>query len=119
QRIEHYSLVLLRDNTGKIAIEKRPNEGLLANMWQFPMIRTDQIKEENLEEWLYGAYGVKIKQIDEHIQFKHVFLNIICELKVIDLSLLKYDGSKLTFVNKEELANYQFSVSHIKATPYI
>jgi len=119
QRIEHYSLVLLRDNTGKIAIEKRPNEGLLANMWQFPMIRTDQIKEENLEEWFYGAYGVKIKQIDEHIQFKHVFSHIIWELKVIDASLIQDDASELTFVNKEKLANYPFSVSHIKAMPYI
>ena len=120
QRIEHYSLVILRNKSGGIAIEKRPSEGLLANMWQFPMINTDQIKQENLTEWLYGAYGIRAKITAVHDQFKHVFSHIIWELSILDMTLLEQEaGSELKFVEKSELSNYPFSVSHIKAMAYI
>ncbi len=119
QRIEQYTLVLLRNKSGEIAIEKRPSEGLLANMWQFPMVRTDQIKESKLEEWFYGAYGVRIKQQNKHLEFKHIFSHIIWNLTVIDAELIQDDSNELIFVQKEKLVDYPFSVSHIKAMPYI
>lgn len=119
QRVEQYTLVLLRNNSGEIAIEQRASEGLLANMWQFPMVRTDQIKEEKLTEWFYGAYGVRIKQKAKHLEFKHIFSHIIWDLTVIDAALIQEDANELNFVKKEKLVDYPFSVSHIKAMPYI
>lgn len=119
QRVEQYTLILLKNNSGEVAIEQRPNEGLLANMWQFPMVRTDQVKEENLEEWFYAAYGLRIKQQVKHLEFKHVFSHIIWDLTVIDAKLIKEDAHELNFVKKEKLAKFPFSVSHIKAMPYI
>lgn len=119
QRVEQYTLVLLRNNSGDIAIEQRAKEGLLANMWQFPMVRTDQIKEEKLEEWFYGAYGVRIKQQVKHLEFKHIFSHIIWDLTVIDAELVQDDANELTFVKKEKLVDYPFSVSHIKAMQFI
>ncbi len=119
QRVEQYEVVLLRNEAGEVAIEQRPSEGLLANMWQFPMIRTDQIKQENIEDWFYAAYGMKIKKQTEHLAFKHIFSHIIWDLKIIDASLIKDDANELTFVKKEQLVEYPFSVSHIKAMSFI
>lgn len=119
QRVEQYNIVLLRNELGEVAIEQRASEGLLANMWQFPMVRTDQIKEENLEEWFYAAYGLRIEKQAVYINFKHVFSHIIWDLTIIDAKLVREDANELTFVKKELLAEYPFSVSHIKAMPYV
>ena len=35
QRLESYIVLIIKDKQGRIAIEKRPENGLLANMWQF------------------------------------------------------------------------------------
>ncbi len=119
QRVEKYDVILLRNKNGEVAIEKRPNDGLLANMWQFPMVRTDQIKNENIEEWFYAAYGMKINKQEELFKFKHIFSHIIWDLTVVEAELVKEDAKELTFVKKEALIDYPFSVSHIKVMRYL
>src|SRR5699024_12840209 len=41
-RIENYTVLVIQDENGHVAIEKRPDTGLLANMCQFPMINKAQ-----------------------------------------------------------------------------
>src|SRR5690625_675231 len=43
QRELTYYVLILRDKSENIAIQQRPNEGLLANMWQFPMVPKENI----------------------------------------------------------------------------
>lgn len=44
-----YLAVLIQDNAGNFLLEKRPKDGLLANMWTFPLIEEKEM--ENELEW--------------------------------------------------------------------
>lgn len=50
-------------------MQQRPEEGLLANLWQFPMIDTSQSSAENFTK----EYTVNAQAKQELLTFKHVF----------------------------------------------
>src|SRR5699024_11902186 len=52
QRIENYTVLVIQDKTGTVAIEKRPDKGLLANMWEFTMINQAQADSGMLQKLL-------------------------------------------------------------------
>ncbi|WP_107840133.1 A/G-specific adenine glycosylase [Metasolibacillus meyeri] len=62
-------VVVVQNAEGRYLVEKRPEEGLLANMWQFPMIERGQ---ENIAE----KYGVEIGTPTSLLTFKHVFSHL-------------------------------------------
>src|SRR5699024_7361568 len=114
QRVESYVVLLLKNHEGKIAIEQRPSEGLLANMWQFPMIKKEykeinQIKETN--DKIDAARYTNVNKVGE---LRHVFSHIIWELDVYEAEINKNVQSDFYFVAMESLTSYPFSVSHIK-----
>src|SRR5699024_3913334 len=65
-----YYVLLIRDKDGRAAIEQRPAKGLLANMWQFPMVATDTIQ---MNEWIDNPYHVAIRLTEERGRIRHVF----------------------------------------------
>ncbi|RNF38170.1 A/G-specific adenine glycosylase [Planococcus salinus] len=72
----NYVMASIRDGDA-ILMEKRPSFGLLANMWQFPMIESPQDAfpheiEERLSEQLQGV----ISSAEKIISFKHVFSHL-------------------------------------------
>ncbi|MGN7478468.1 A/G-specific adenine glycosylase [Solibacillus silvestris] len=71
-----YDVYAVRDQEGRFLMEKRPEEGLLANMWQFVMIERS-LNEDSIFK-LGKQYHVKInKQSAEPIlSFKHVFSHL-------------------------------------------
>lgn len=72
-KIEKYNIYIAYNENGKYLMEKRSKEGLLANMWQFPMV--------NLEEDFEELYSAQIKTIEKSIyQLKHVFSHITWEM---------------------------------------
>lgn len=91
----HYKVFIAVDNRGNYLVEKRNNTGLLANMWQFPMI-----EEENIEE------AIKKFQEDYHVtlqegylpltQFKHVFSHLVWHLDAYLLDVKEFDESQNT-----------------------
>src|SRR5699024_2696062 len=48
--------LLIKNDDDQFIIEKRPNEGLLANLWQFPMVPMDEVAMDNVEKWLETEY---------------------------------------------------------------
>lgn len=66
--------VFVLQNEEKIAVRKRPSEGLLAGMWEFPNVLGSLSKDEAasiLEKW-----GLIPSDILQSVQRKHIFTHI-------------------------------------------
>lgn len=116
-----YFGLLCKDKSGKIAIEKRPAEGLLANMWQFPMI---EIKQENKDipiELIEKKYGFTIYGIEKVGKIKHVFTHLIWDITVYIARCkdIKQLPNRCIFIDEAEFSEYPFSVAHTKMMDYL
>src|SRR5699024_12647641 len=96
----------------------RPDKGLLANMWQFPMINQAQADSGMIQKLLSEKYNLHIK-LGEHMQtIKHVFTHIIWNLNVYHATTEKKFSSPLTFEKITSIEDYAISVSHQKIVKY-
>ena len=123
QRTVRYFVLLLKNKEGNIAIEQRPDQGLLANMWQFPMIPWTVVNEEELTQFVQRKYGIKIKVKRELGHVSHVFSHKIWDLTIMEACCLDNkpitENASLLFLTEEMLQNYPFSVSHLKVKQFI
>lgn len=117
KQIDYY-VVLLQDEAGSYAIEKRPDKGLLANMWQFPMIPKEKVQ---VNQWLENDYGVPIRLKKELGQVKHVFSHIIWQLHIYEgeAAWTADNKNSFRFIEKENLSDLPFSVAHQKVKTFI
>ncbi|MGK7379989.1 A/G-specific adenine glycosylase [Planococcus sp. 1R117A] len=60
-----------------VLMEKRPSTGLLANMWQFPMIElTEEVLPLEIEEQLSENFQGIVSNAEKITSFKHVFSHL-------------------------------------------
>ncbi|MDC3425281.1 A/G-specific adenine glycosylase [Aquibacillus sp. 3ASR75-11] len=119
KKIIPYTVLVIRDDHEGFLIEKRPDKGLLANLWQFPMAPLSDIDKKSIPHWFYGEYGIKIKIEKQIDTMKHVFSHIIWELDVIEASIIEEDANKMerpdtTVVSIQDMANFPMPVPHQK-----
>lgn len=117
QQTKHYVTLIVKDDTGRLAIEQRPNKGLLANMWQFPMLASPTpFHMDALRAEIQATYKIDEALLQHIGSLRHVFSHLIWEMDIVTLELKQEEVSKLsfTFVNENELANFPFSVAHLK-----
>lgn len=114
-------VAVIRDGQGRVLIERRPDTGLLAKLWQFPNIEAEATDTSDLEA-LLASYGVAADISAEKVQdVKHVFSHIVWEMEVYegragadaDPALYAETGSRI-FVAPEDVMYYPFPVSHQK-----
>ncbi|WP_138420762.1 A/G-specific adenine glycosylase [Aquibacillus sediminis] len=117
KKIPYFTFVIkdAKDADGKVLIEKRPEDGLLANMWQFPMVEKTDIDIEFAAAWIEQMYGLPVVLGEQQTQIKHVFSHVIWEIDVfvaqVDTEATAKQG---LFVTDDELAAYPFPVPHQK-----
>ncbi|MCI8383609.1 MAG: A/G-specific adenine glycosylase [Clostridia bacterium] len=94
--------VILLENKKKIAIRKRSQTGLLANMYEFPNINKKMTKQEIeklLEEWKVNSNNQTIEKIGTH---HHVFSHI--EWNMIGYKVqVTTTNKELIWVTKQEI----------------
>ncbi|GIO24891.1 A/G-specific adenine glycosylase [Oceanobacillus sp. J11TS1] len=121
QQKKSYVALLIQNKQGKYVIEKRPDTGLLAGLWQFPMIPADKIVKQDWEQWLRENYGLDVEIKESCTSIKHVFSHIIWNLDVRK-AITKHESledKRLEFVSLEEMKSYPFPVSHQKMIPFL
>ena len=119
KKIAYYTFII-RDQSGNIAIEQRPNEGLLANMWQFPMIEKQTLTIDSMEKMIEKKLKMKVTVNRQLENITHIFSHIIWDLFVYDITVHTFlEPSTFQFVKKEALDSYPISVSHLKIKQYI
>lgn len=116
---ETYTVLIMEDKDGKIAVRKRRSEGLLASLWEFPMAEGERTAEEirnGLEE-----QGFVIETIEALKPLKHVFSHITWELSFFCIRLIrpfcirenellyKDDSDDINWLGKDEIKDLPFS----------
>lgn len=81
----------IQNEAGKWLLRRRPEKGLLANLWEFPMVEltTDKTAEEVFAE----QYGTKLKATSEIISFKHIFTHLTWEMKSFQAKFKEKDAN--------------------------
>lgn len=96
QKVEPYIVVIIRKDD-EVLIEQRPYQGLLANMWQFPMVKVSAIGINEVENWVYDTYGISAKLGDMLGEVKHIFTHKIWELTIYEMSVKNNEESEYNF----------------------
>lgn len=107
--------LIIRNDHGEIWIEKRPEKGLLAGLWQIPNVEIDD--SCRLEDAFLQKYKIRF-QISEPIQtLQHEFSHLIWMITVyetqIEKALLK-ENEQQRWMKREEIERFAFPVSHQK-----
>lgn len=68
----------IRNAEGKWLLKQRPPKGLLANMWEFPMVENS---DRPLEEIVKNEFGMKSGSFTPLIEFNHIFSHLTWEMK--------------------------------------
>lgn len=114
---------VLTNEKGKILIRKRPSEGLLANLWEFPSFEVHmnvQTKREYFKISFHEKYGIKLELTDLIGNIEHVFSHLVWKIDAykgkisgkVEEEILK--ENKLYWVDEVEIEQYAFPVSHQK-----
>ncbi len=73
RRIEEKTVLLLRSG-GRIALEKRPDKGLLAGLYGFPML-DGTLEKTDILPWL-KSFGIPFRDLRTTGQAKHIFTHV-------------------------------------------
>lgn len=85
-KLHKMKAVVIQRDDGKILLEKRPSKGLLANMWQFPMVELPTATH-TVEEVVELDYGIEIQKGKELLAFKHIFSHLVWEIESFEAML--------------------------------
>ena len=64
-----YDVLVCQDDEGRFLLEQRTAEGLLANLWQFPMFEHGK---DSIDTFI-NDYAMNVQSQEDLLTFKHVF----------------------------------------------
>ncbi|MEK4131440.1 A/G-specific adenine glycosylase [Solibacillus sp. FSL W8-0474] len=113
----HYDVYVIRDKDGNYLMEKRMEEGLLANMWQFIMVEHDEL--ENSLTKVEKQYNVILNRelVEPIISFKHVFSHLkwhISSYLVDAIDTGELSQLNTAFLTKEQIESIPMPVPMLK-----
>lgn len=110
--------VIMRE--GKVLINKRPEQGLLAGMWEFPMVETDveseSAKRDVLADGLRDRFGVEVEVVERLGEVQHTFSHLQWNMQVWVCDWIEGDDlpPQVRFEEMDALDSYTFPVAHHK-----
>lgn len=104
KRIEEKTVLLLRSSAGRYAIRKRGEKGLLANMWEFPVIE-GACAEGDVESYL-AEQGIQTEAILPCGEAEHIFTHIVWKMRGFSVSVCEEISDYLWKSREEILADY-------------
>lgn len=119
QREVQLAAIVMEDKEGKTLIHKRPSNGLLANMWEFPNVEVSlpfAHDKSYIEYLMLEQLGIKV-EIDAALgQIEHVFSHLKWNIQVFKgkLSFPVEETEHLKVVTPSTIEEYPFPVSHQK-----
>lgn len=98
RRIEEKTVFILSCD-GKYALEKRPDRGLLAGLWQFPNVPGKLDTQPILNQ--VEKYGLKPKDIGRIVERKHIFTHIEWDMRGAYVEVQNLSGDLLWLTEAE------------------
>lgn len=119
QRQVQLAAAVLSTEDGKLLIHKRPSEGLLAELWEFPNVeinRTHKNEQQQLSRFLLKEFAVAANLGRFIGQINHVFSHLEWNVHVFTgkIETIEEETARLKLVSLDELQDYAFPVSHQK-----
>lgn len=104
----------IQNEKGEWLLRQRPEKGLLANLWEFPMVELETKK--STQEVLWEQHQIKMTSLNDVIQFKHIFTHLTWEVKSYygQLKAEDFTSDKFKFFSAEEVENLPKPVPVIK-----
>lgn len=113
-----YDVFVGYDRNGRYLLEKRPSEGLLANMWQFPMMEIEKDAILKTSKQFQLNYNVNILDFvnDNLLTFKHVFSHLTWEMDcyLVEIEKVADLPENICFLTKEQINEVPMSVPMLK-----
>ncbi|WP_078381754.1 A/G-specific adenine glycosylase [Sutcliffiella halmapala] len=105
------------DENNNYLIRKRPSEGLLANLWEFPNFsKVEELgtPKQQLQSFMKTEYGLEVEMHEYLCDIRHVFSHLVWDINVY---VGKFKGQSINrndvvVVSEEELKEFAFPVSH-------
>ena len=98
KRVEERTVFIVSCD-GKYALEKRPNRGLLAGLWQFPNVAHHLTTEDAIAA--AADMGLSVREVYREVSRKHIFTHIIWDMKGIYLEVAEPAGNFRWFTEEE------------------
>ncbi|MFG6149655.1 A/G-specific adenine glycosylase [Halobacillus sp. B23F22_1] len=116
QKKQPYVALFIENEEGEVLVEQRPSKGLLASLWQYPMVPISEIAENDIPDWFQAEYGITIDIGSTIDHVHHVFSHLIWDMSVKNAYVRKgtLDRENAQFVSKDQIQKYPFPVSHQK-----
>lgn len=112
------AVAVVTNESDEVLIHRRPPEGLLASLWEFPgfEVSGNGQKKRQLIQKMSENYGADIAIERRLRNIQHVFTHLKWELAVYEgmVEGFRPDREDLRFVSIEALTQYPFPVSHQK-----
>ncbi|WP_193556989.1 A/G-specific adenine glycosylase [Salicibibacter halophilus] len=110
------AVAVLENKEGEILVEQRPDKGLLAGMWQFPMIEaTPELQHGAMSDYLKETHHVDVELGATEQRFDHVFSHLIWDIRVFRAKAeVRTPSPSGKWLTKKEARQLAFSVSHQK-----
>lgn len=108
---------VLQNEDGKFLIHRRPSQGLLANLWEFPnFVKLDELgtSKQQLQSLIKSEYEINAN-INEYLcDIKHIFSHLVWDVNVYvgEWTGEIPEDADLVSVSEEEMLQYAFPVSH-------
>ena len=99
KRVEEKTVFILSCD-GHYALEKRPESGLLAGLWQFPNVPGKLETAQALET--ARQMGLRPREITKQIDRKHIFTHIRWEMRGIYLEVAE-ETDAFTWLTAEQI----------------
>ncbi|WP_440896392.1 A/G-specific adenine glycosylase [Amphibacillus sp. Q70] len=111
-----YYVFVLENKSGEILIEKRPETGLLAGLWQFPMVEQGEIDQKLLIPFAEELFQTNIIEMDQLESIKHIFSHVTWSMDVFHLKIdaIAFERNSQQLVKHAQLDKYPFPVPHQK-----
>ena len=99
ERRQEEKTVLILSCDGRYALQKRPDKGLLAGLWQLPNVSGSLDAETALAQ--AAEFGLRIRNIRRIAEKKHIFTHIVWNMKGVYLELAEPAGDYQWFTEAE------------------
>jgi A/G-specific adenine glycosylase len=119
QKHVELAAVIIKDDHGKILIHKRPENGLLANLWEFPNVEIHQpnvLERAQLSDLFRESFNLNSKLEKGIGHIEHVFSHLIWNIRVYtgSISSTFQESNEWKWVSFDDMEDYAFPVSHHK-----
>jgi A/G-specific adenine glycosylase len=119
QKSVELAAIIVKDENGKILIHKRPEKGLLANLWEFPNIEIHQptvMERAQIADLFRESFDMNIKLEKSIGQIEHIFSHLVWNIRVYigTISSDFTENNEWKFISLNEMEEYAFPVSFHK-----